>query len=198
MPTEASLITRIKSALNDPAGQRFPVSATISEELKAEARALFASPRVPSDMVLGLCSEAELTVDAEGKFTPPASYLRICTGYLSGHRIDAVIMAGKLPKPMTAQEIATISHPSFYIEGPNAYVLPPGAFEGVTGTILYVPEEFNLGAIPPAFEDAIVYGAASRLAYNAGEGRLGEILEARAAYHLARVIGGEAPKKEKK
>lgn len=198
MPTEATLVARVKSALNDPSGQRFPVSTSISTELKAEARALFASPRVPSDMILGLCEEADISPDTEGKFTPPESYLRICTGYLGGHRIDTVIVSGKLPKPMTAQEIATISHPSFYIEGPYAYVLPPGAFSEVTGTILFVPEDFDLATIPPSFEDAIVYGAASRLAYNAGERMLGEILESRAATHLMRVIGGDLPVKEKK
>lgn len=197
MPTESTLVARVRRSLNDSSGERFSDADAITDELKAEARSLFSAPDVKSDMLLGVCLTANLVVDSEGKFTPPENYLRICTGYIQGNRIDRVIDAGGLPRPMTAQEISTISHPAFYIEGEDSYVLPPGAFEGVMGTIKYVPEDFDLGSAPPSFEDALVYGAASRLAYNNGEKMLGEILEARAAKHLFRVIGRKLPVEKK-
>jgi hypothetical protein len=197
LATEQQLVTRVRRALQDNAGERFGETA-ITDALKAEARALFASPAVPSDMLLSVCSEYSpqdgagnrASIASDGRFGMPEDCLRLCSMYCRSTRITDVEMSKGPSSPMNVMEMPTRSTPSIFIEGANTYLLPPNSFAGATYTVNYIPREFSLDKVPPAFEDTIVYGAASRMAADSMEIALSEVLEKRAATHLSRVIGG--------
>lgn len=191
MATQADLISRVRKHLLDPAGERYS-DPTILSALSSEARALFASEDVPSDMIGAVLTEAPATeVDELGRFAVPTDSLRICVAYIGPTRVTNVIMRKGLGSPIDHNSLATIADPAIFAEGGKTYLLPPKAFEGKNIEVLYVKETVDLEDIPPAFEDVICLNAAAFAAGDVQETKTSAILRERAAVHLARVLGAK-------
>lgn len=186
---ESTLVARVRTHLIDSASERFG-EPEIREALLAEARALFASEDVPSDMIGSMLTEGDaVEVAADGSFSAPDAYLRMCVGYVGPTRVTRVLSRYGLGKQTNHNHIATIGDPCIFVEAGKTYLLPPGSFEGQSISILYVKREIDIESIPAAFEDCISLGAASRLAADYQEEKLSAILSNRSRVHLDRVIG---------
>lgn len=179
----------MREHLLDASADRFS-STKVEDALLAEARALFASEDVPSDMIGAVLSESDsLPIAADGTFTSPPDSMRIGHGYIGPTRVTNVIMRKGLGKPTDHNSIPTIGDPAIFREGSKTYVLPPGAFSGKNIVLFYVKEVVDLESIPAAFTDVITLGAASFLAADALEEKTSAILSQRRTVHLARVLG---------
>jgi hypothetical protein len=160
----ALTIAEVYKAVADYTQSKYESDDVIAA-IVAEARSIVMLP-LPKEYLLAMSvSSSALTVSpTTGEITLPDDCLRVVDGSCGAWLISKILGSDDHLKPMDTAELATEGEPILKVIGSRAVVIPPVTSTYETVILQYIKTPVDCSKIPPALDDAVVYGAAARLA----------------------------------